>query len=168
MHMVTRILGYLSLAAATMVGGALGAWLFAAPPARALVDTAHVISGGTTTGGVASPFFTAPGLGNIYIATGFGNQGEEAAQVLFPAGTLSKLRVKLTTENAPTSGTFTLMVRVNGTDTNLTCSLTEAGTCSAGNKVKALNNNALLAIRVTNTLNAGAGAQAFTYSMQFD
>ena len=85
--------------------------------------------------------------------TGF---GESFAQTPFPAGTLSKLRVRLITQNVPTSGSLTAMVRVNGADSTLTCTLTETGVCTSGNKTKAVNNNGLVALQITSDL-ADAG-----------
>jgi hypothetical protein len=165
--MMTRMSAFLSIASAAMFGVGLGAWLFAAPPARALIDTAHVLSGGSTLGEFQTRF-TAPGLAAVYDpdipAPGL---GEGAAQIVMPAGTLSRLRVKMQTAAFPTIGSFTAMVRVNGADTALTCSLNAPGTCSTGGKVKGLNNNALLAVRVSNTF-TDSGAITFSYTLQFD
>jgi hypothetical protein len=151
---------------ATVLMAGLGCWLLATPRAGALVDTAHVLSGGGTIG--AQTLFTSPGnstaIGIDFPAAGLGEIG---AQVLMPAGTLSKLRVKITTETAPSSGALTVMVRVNGADTVLTCQLAATGQCSSGNKVKGLANNSPLAIRVANNL-VDSGQVAYTYSLQFD
>jgi hypothetical protein len=155
--MNTRMLSYVSVAAAALAGVSLGAWLFAGPPARALEDTAHIIVGLAGVGGGTG--FLSP--------SGGGFNTEAKSQTPFPAGTLSKLRVKLTTDNVPTGGSFTLMVRVNGADTNLTCSLTASGICTSGNKAKALNNNGLVGIRIDSDL-TDAGGTAVTWSFQLD
>jgi hypothetical protein len=155
--MKTNLLGYGSVAASALGGVALGAWLFAAPPVRALEDTAHIIMGGT---GIANGSSFVSPLGN-----GYGNEAK--AQTPFSAGTLSKLRVKLTTDNVPTAGAVTVVVRVNGADTNVTCSLTASGICTSGNKAKALNNNALVSMRITNDL-TDAGGTVVTWSFQLD
>ena len=167
-HMLSKMLGHVSVVTAALLGVGLGAWLFAAPSARALVDTAHVVGGGGAVG-EATTNFQSPGLGNIYSndfpAAGL---GESAAQMLMPAGTLSKVRVKITTTTAPSSGAFTLMVRVNGADTVLTCQIPFGSTqCSTGNKTKGLLTNSPLAVRVTNNF-VSSGNIAFTYTMQFD
>jgi len=165
--MMTRTLGHVSAGAGAAFTVCLSAWLLAAPPAGALVDTAHVVSGGSTLGRGLTRF-TAPGLATIYQADFLGaGLGESAAQILMPAGTLSKLRVKILTEAAPSSGSFTAMVRVNGADTVLTCQLSATGQCSSGNKSKALSNNALVAVRVSNNF-PDSGAVAFSYTLQFD
>jgi hypothetical protein len=157
MHMKTNLLGYGSVTAAALGGMGLGAWLFAAPPVRALEDTAQIIAGSGSAG--TGTIFAAPS-GSQYVA-------EAPASVPFPSGTLSKLRVNLTTQNVPTGGSVSVTVRVNGADTNVTCSLAASGICTSGNKAKALNNNALVALRVTSDL-ADAGTQNFTYSFQLD
>jgi hypothetical protein len=162
--MKTKLLGYASVAAATLAGVGLGAWLFGGPPARALEDAAQIITGGGSAGGT---IFMVPS-GSQYGPDSPGpGLGESSASVPFPSGTLSKLRVNLTTGNVPTGGSLTVMVRVNGADTNLTCTLTASGICTSGNKAKALNNNALVALRVVSDL-TDAGGQNLTYSLQLD
>jgi hypothetical protein len=158
MYVNSKMLSYVSIAAAALAGVGLGAWLFAGPPARALEDTAHIITGATGVGGGTS--FLAPS------GTSFGAT-ESKAQTPLPAGTLSKLRVKLTTDNVPSAGDLTVMIRVNGVDTNVTCTLAASGICTSGNKAKALNNNALVTLRITNNL-TDAGGTAVSYSMQLD
>ena len=167
--MMTKMLRHVPMAAAvTVLVAGLGVWLLATPPARAVVDTAHLISGGSNQSeGVTA--WTAPGLANTY-TTDFPSAGlgESSAQLNMPAGTLSRLRVKVTTAAAPASGSFTLMVRVNGADTTLTCSVAGTGQCNAGNKVKGLLNNSLLAIRTSNTFTGTGGSIGYTYSMLLD
>jgi len=163
--MLTKMLGHASVATAAVLGVGLGAWLFAAPPAGALVDTAHIISGGAGIGG-GTIFLTPSGAGYSADFPSAG-LGESVAQVPFPAGTLSKLRVKLFTENAPSGGSVSVMVRVNGANTTVTCSLPASGICTSGTKTKAVNNNGLVAIRVTSNL-ADAGNVAIAYTLQLD
>ena len=59
------------------------------------------------------------------------------------------------------------MVRVNGADTPLTCSLAGTGECNAGSKVKGLNNNSLLAVRASNNF-VGSGVLSWNYTMLLD
>jgi hypothetical protein len=168
--MKTDVLRHASITAAVMLSViSFGAWVLTVPTARAVPDTSQLITGGATTiEGPGVTRFTAPGFANVltadFPATGL---GEQAAAVRMTAGTLSKFRASVTTASAPSGGTFTLMVRVNGADTPLTCSVTGTGTCSAGNKVRALNNSAVLAVRIVNDLDGG-GNVAFTYSMLLD
>jgi hypothetical protein len=160
MRMNTRMLSYGSVAAAALAGVGLGAWLFAGLPARALVDTAHILAGKVEVGGEA---FVIPSGSAVDIGL-----GESFAQVPFPAGTLSKLRARLMTTNVPAGGSLSVMVRVNGADTNVTCSVAAAGgICTSGNKAKALNNNALVALRITSDLVAAGNTFVF-YTLQFD
>jgi hypothetical protein len=153
------------MAAAALAGAGLGAWLFAGPPARALENNSQIISGGVGIGG-GTVFVTPSGPGNSADFPSAGI-GESVAQAPFPAGTLSKLRVKLFTQNVPTGGSLSVMVRVNGADTTLTCSLTASGVCTSGNKTKSVNNNGLVALRLTSDLTDAAHTQV-SYTLQFD
>jgi hypothetical protein len=158
MHMMSKTFSYISFAAVTMAGGALCAWLFAVPPARALVDTAQILIGSNGIGG--GTIFMSPSGTSASVT-------ESRVQVPFPAGTLSSLRVRLVTENVPTGGSLSAMVRVNGIDTTLTCSLVASGICTSGNKQKAVNNNGLVSLRVDSDL-ADAGITTMLFSLQFD
>ena len=151
---------------ATVLMAGLGIWLLATPRAGALDDTSQVLTGGHLMQ-AGQIVLTSPGYTQAQAESDFNNQGEAFVQLLMPAGTLSKLRVKVTTATAPTSGSFTLMVRVNGADTNLTCTVNGPGTCSTGTKVKALANNSRLAIKTTSNF-VDAGTIGYTYTMQLD
>jgi hypothetical protein len=173
-HMLIEKLRHVPVvASATVLATGLGVWLLATPPVRAIDNPLQIIAGGSsqaegsTQGGTVTNW-TSPGLANVF-GPDFPNTGlgEQSAQLNMPAGTLSRLRVRVTTQNAPSSGTFTLMVRVNGADTQLTCTLNGTGECNAGNKVKGLNNNSLLAVRASNNF-VGSGTFAWNYSMLLD
>jgi hypothetical protein len=165
--MLTDKLRHVPLAtSATVLMAGLGCWLLAVPRVGALEDTSQLITGGHLMA-AGQIVLTSPGFTQALAADQFGNQGESAVQMLMPAGTLSKLKVKVTTESAPSSGSFTLMVRVNGGDTNLTCTVNGPGTCSTGNKTKALSNNSLLAIKTTSNF-VGANTIIYTYTVQLD
>jgi len=142
-----------------VMGIGMGIWLLVTPAAAQ-----QVLSGMNSTT-ENSTRFTAPGGGNQFTADFPGaGLGEQAAQILMRAGTLSKLKVRVTTATVPSSGTFSVMVRVNGIDTALTCSVAATGQCSTGTKTKALANNSLLAIRASNNF-VDAGALAYTYTL---
>jgi hypothetical protein len=145
------------------LGIGLALCMLAAPPAAA----AQLLIGGSSTT-ENSTRFSAPGLGNQYTADFPGTGlGEEAAQVRTIVGTLSKFRVRVRTATNPSAGSFTVTVRVNGADTQLTCTLNGPGDCSAGNKVKALTNSSLLSVSASNDF-ADAGSITYSYSMMFE
>jgi len=158
-----------ALARAAMLAAGIGfvAWLSAATPIQALDDTQQLLSGGNSLSENETRF-VAPGSAGSYTAdspnTGL---GESAAQIRMPAGVLSALRVKLTTATAPSSGTFTLMVRKNGADTVLFCSRTSTGNCIGGAKTITFATNDLLSIRVSNNF-VGSGPMGYTYTLVFD
>jgi hypothetical protein len=150
---------------ALLLGIALGPWPVTG--ANALEDTTQLLTGGNS-GSAGGTRFTAPGLGNTYNADFPGTGlGESAAQIRMTAGVLSKLRVKVVTEGTQDSGTVTVMVRLNGADTELTCSVGIAGgECGAGGKSITILNGDLLAIRVASTYNEGFWA--YTYTLLYD
>jgi hypothetical protein len=92
---------------------------------------------------------------------------EKIVQTRLPAGTLSKL--KLSVFFSSMGGSGTVMIRLNGADTPLTCTATAAGKTGSCNSNATVNvpNNAKLSVRVTNTSGNGSGA-LFNYSLQFD
>jgi hypothetical protein len=151
---------------ATVLMAGLGCWLLAAPLARALDDTSQVLTGGHLMA-AGQIVLTSPGFTQAQAESDFSNQGEAFVQMLMPAGTLTRLRVKVTTETAPSSGSFKLMVRINGADTNMTCNVTGPGMCTTGTKVKTIPNNARLAIKTTSDF-VDAGTIGYTYTIQFD
>jgi len=135
--------------------------------AAALEDGQQLLTGGNSGSG-ASTRFTAPGLGNLYgvdfPGTGL---GEAAAQIRMTAGVVSKLRVSIVTEGTQDSGTVTAMVRLNGANTELTCSVGIAGgDCGSGGKSFAVLNGDQMAVRIVSTYNEGAWT--FTYSLLYD
>jgi hypothetical protein len=144
---------------ATM-GIGLAAWLLAAPPAAA----AQLLIGNVNAT-ADSTRYSAPGGQNQYTIDSPGvGLGEQAAQVRMLAGTLFKLRVRVTTQNVPDSGTLEVMVRVNGTNTQLKCSVAGSGECSSGGKTKAVTNSSLMAVRISNDF-VNPGSIAVTYSL---
>ena len=166
--MITRQLSTTLAQSAILVAGSVfGAWLLAAPPAGALSDTQQILSGGKgLSEGVTQ--WTSPGYATT-VGTDFPGPGlgESAVQLRMSAGVLSALRVRLTLQNPPTSGTFTLTVRVNGVDTPLTCQLANTGECNAVANVT-IANNAKLAIRVTNDILGTGGSMGFSYTLLYN
>ena len=146
---------------------ALAAMVLGSRVAAAAGATDRVLTGGFSSG-TTSPAWTSPGLSNVY-----GNDfpetgaGESSAQMRMPEGILRRLRVSLKDRNQ-TSGTVTVMVRLNGADTALTCTVNVVGICGtpAGVEV-AMNAGDLLAIRVDNNLTNEDGV-LLTYTIQFD
>lgn len=151
----------------TAVGAGLAACLFAAP-ALAISDNEEVLIGGNSIGSPVT-IFTSPGMSNNYQADFPGTGlGEKATQIQMPAGgTLRKLRLTVVTENAATGGSIEIMLRKNGNNTALTCTLTAAGTCTTGTTSVKFKRNNKIAIRITNSL-TGAGTTTYTYSMLLD
>lgn len=164
--MSMRAIDFPALGLAVFAAG-LTTSLLAPSPAFALDDTKQLLTGGNSLGG-ASPVFTAPGLGNIYgLNFPKTNDGERAAQVRMPAGTLGLFRVQVRTEKVPTSGILKVTVRLNGLNTALGCQVSSTGTCSTGATTVAVADDDKLAIRVENTL-VDPGFTTFSYSMTFD
>jgi len=146
------------------VGLTLG--LLTASPVRALDDAQQLLSGGSSMG-EGSIIFTSPGMSNQFgtdfPGTGLGSQ---AAQLRIPKGTLRDLRVSVTTQNVPSSGSATVTVRLNGADTLLTCSVNGTGYCTSTKSVS-IPTGGLVALRVQNTF-VGSGLAAYTYSLVYD
>jgi hypothetical protein len=163
--MVTRTVSFTALLATLGVGIATGMLLMS--PARTLEDNRQILSGGNSVGPGAI-LFSGPGMSNIYNANFPGpGQGEGAAQIRLPPGELTALRVNVHTENPPTpGGKLNVMVRVNGTNSKLSCSVAGPGDCTSMNTV-ILPKESRVTIRVTNTL-IDAGFVTFTYSMTYD
>ena len=135
-------------------------------PAAALDDARQVLTaGGSLTQGAT--LFTAPGLYTAYTAD-FPNtgQGESAASIRMPAGSMTALRVHVVTTNAPSSGSFRARLRINGADTALTCQTMGTGSCTS-QQVVTIHTNDLLAIMVSNTF-VGSGTMGWTATMEFD
>jgi hypothetical protein len=82
-------------------------------------------------------------------------------------GVLSKLWVRVTTATVPTSGNLTVMVRVNGADTALNCTVLGTGQCRTGSTSVNLPGGARLAIRIANTF-PDSGNVAYSYTMLLD
>ena len=143
--------------------------LAAASPADALNDSRQVLTGGGTFAGTVSPVYTSPGHGNV-LGPDFpsAGNGENAAQLRMPGGVLKLLKVRVHTQNVPSDGTLTVMVRINNGDTVLTCSVSGDGNCGTGGKKSVtINNGDLLAIQVASTLE-DEGNVAFSYTLIFD
>jgi len=144
----------------------LAGWLLATPPVRALVDGQQLLSG-LQSATENSTRFTAPGGGNQFLTDFPGaGLGEQAASIRMPAGTVGALRVNVTTQNVPDSGTFSVMVRLNGADTLLTCQVAGTGFCTKLANVTVRNND-LLAIRASNNF-VNAGSMTYSYTMTYD
>ena len=152
------------------LGIGLGFWLLTPPPLAALPDTQLYLTGGQSTAGdpdTPSVRYVAPGtLFNNSIDFPGTGLGEMAVQMPMRQGRFKRLDVNLTTQNVPASGTFTLMVRRNGVDTAMSCSLTVSGTCSSTNNV-AFNNGAKLSLKWTNSMDSPGNSQ-FTYVLVYD
>lgn len=146
----------------------LGLYVVGGPgSARAALGAPQFLAGGASGNG-AGTRFTAPGLSNIYGVDFPGaNLGEQAAQVRMPDGTLRKLKVTVVPDGSQTSGSVTVTVRVNGNDTDLTCSVDfTGGDCKATGIDVVLLSDDRLAIKVVSTLNGGFWA--FTYSVRLE
>jgi len=131
------------------------------------VSAVQLLVGGNS-GSASGTRFTAPGIANIYSIdfpdTGL---GEEAAQIRMVGGTLSTFRASIVTQGTAASGSVTLMVRINGSDTMLTCSVgKDGGDCGSGSKSIALLSGDKLAVRIASTLNAGF--YTFTFRMTYE
>jgi len=165
--MIIRENGKTSLGAGMLaIATGFGALLLAATPAGALGDTQQLLAGGNSMGEGATQY-TSPGFANQFgidfPGTGL---GEKAVQLRMPAGVLSTLRVKLTTQTTPVSGVFSVMVRKNGADTVLTCQLMATGACTALVNVTIANNDRL-AVRISNSF-TGSGVMGYSYTLLFD
>ncbi len=116
-------------------------------------------------GGAGGVFTATPGI--FYSPSNhFFTPNETAAQQRMPKGALSTLRVHVDTDSIPTSGAFTIMVRVNGQPTLLTCTLTGPGDCDSGASVS-FADDSRVAIMVSHDL-TDAGNINFTYTMLFN
>jgi len=140
----------------------------AAPEAAIALDDGQQLLVGGTSGSGSTNLFTAPGIANTYgndfPGTGL---GESAAQIRMVAGTIGKFRLNVVTQGNATSGTVTVTVRVNGVNTELTCSVgIGGGDCGSGGKTLALLNGDKLAVRVVSTLDQGFFA--YTYTLTYD
>ena len=116
-------------------------------------------------GGRQSDGFIAPGTATA-LAGQSGGKGESAVQIRMPAGTLRRLRVKLTTQTVPSAGILTIVVRRNGNNTTLTCELSKAGECGS-NEVVAFAENDKLSVRMINNF-TGSGVMGLTYVLLFN
>lgn len=168
-----RLTDFVRIAARRVaVGAAVIAMLGMLSPAVALDDKAQVLTGGNQFG--SGTFFTAPGLGNHYLADSPGpGLGEFAAQIRMPAGTLRILRARFVTQNVPSSGSVVIVVRTNAVDTALTCTLTSAdfasqvANCSENVARIAITAGTRLAVSLTSDL-VDAGTVTYTYTFEFD
>jgi len=151
-----------SCAAILAAGIGFGAWLLLATPSQALEDSSQLLPGGVIGGSGGQTIFTAPGLTST-LPDQIGNKGESAVQIRMPAGSLRRLRVKLTTQTVPI---LTVVVRRNGANTTLTCELSKAGECGS-NEIVAFADNDKLSVRAINNF-VGAGLLAFTYTLLFN
>jgi hypothetical protein len=137
-------------------------------PANALKDGVQLLTGGGTMSESGDSRYTAPGYTNQLTKNFPGpGLGEEATQLRLRAGVLSKLLVKLTTATAPSSGSFTVRVRINGSNTALKCTLNGTGQCGSGSKTVSVTNKSKLSIRVANDF-VGSGNMSYTYVLQYD
>ena len=140
--------------------------LATAVSAHALSDTKQIMVAGTSQveGGLS---YAGPGMSNVFGAD-FPNTGlgEQAASVRMPAGSLSRLRVNVVTQNTPSSGFLRVMLRINGANTTLTCIVTGTGICNR-NQTVAVPNNALVTFRISNNF-VGSGLLTWTATMEFD
>ena len=75
--------------------------------------------------------------------------------------------MNVTTDSVPTSGSLSVMVRLNGNNTVLTCSVTGTRDCTSLKKVNVPGGGSRLAIRTINDF-ADAGTIIFTYTLIFD
>jgi hypothetical protein len=133
--------------------------------AQALDNGKQILSAGTSQGEGAVQY-TSPGMSNAYTEN-FPNtgQGQQAASIRMPAGTISNLRVNVVTANVPTSGFFRVLLRINGTST-LACSVTGTGMCSKLSST-AVPADALVVLKVYNTF-VGSGNLGWTATMEYD
>ena len=157
-----------SRAAAAALSLALG-FLFLAPqPAGALNNRQQLLLGGNSTT-QSSTRYTSPGFGNQFTAdfpsTGLGEQAASARMV--GGGVLSNFWVRIYTTNVPTSGSFTVTVRINGVATALTCTLFGTGQCQSGAATVNIANGARLAIEATNDF-PDSGNITYSYSLLLD
>jgi hypothetical protein len=157
MRMNTSAFKTLGLAAALSLATAVSA--------HALSDTRQLLVAGTSQveGGLS---FAGPGMSNVFgenfPGTGL---GEQAGSIRMPAGSLSRLRVNVVTQNAPASGFLRVMLRINGANTTLTCIVTGTGTCNR-NPAVAVPNNAMVTFRVSNNF-VGSGFISWSATIEF-
>jgi hypothetical protein len=140
--------------------------LATAVSAHALSDTKQIMVAGTSQveGGLS---YAGPGMSNVFGAD-FPNTGlgEQAASIRMPAGSLSRLRVNVVTQNTPSSGFLRVMLRINGANTTLTCIVTGTGICNR-NPAVAVPNNAMVTFRASNNF-VGSGLVTWSATMEFD
>jgi hypothetical protein len=147
-------------------GICFGSWLLAPTPSKALEDTSQLLAGGLL-GSPNQTLFTAPGVPYGILPDQIPpNKGESAVQLRMPAGQLKKLRVKLTTQNVPSSGFLTVVVRRNAVNTTLTCELTRTGECNS-NAIVNIAENDKLSVRMINNF-VGSGLVGMTYTLLFN
>jgi len=149
------------------MGIGLGVWLLATPPVAAVENTAQLLSGGI--GAVEGQTrYTAPGsVHNLTPDSPGPGLGEQAVQIRIPKGQLRDLRVSVTTESVPSSGSLTVMVRLNGANTLLTCSVTQTADCNSIKAVNVPGGGSRLAIRHSNNF-VDAGSILLSYTLIFD
>jgi hypothetical protein len=150
-----------------LIGFALS--LFAANPAAALDDTSMLFTGSYNYGGAVQTFYmplgTGQGYGENYPSTGL---GEQSAQLRMPAGTLSGLRVNVVTQNVPSGGTLEVIVRKNGNDTSVKCTVNAGGSsCGSGKRSVAIGGNNLVAIKVIHGL-IDSGITIVNYTLVYN
>lgn len=92
--------------------------------------------------------------------------GETAAQVRFPAGTITGMRISAITNVPATGGNVEFVLRVNGTDTPLTCQLSGSGDCDTASASLTVSDDDRVCVKATNNL-AGVGLSYFTFSFLF-
>jgi hypothetical protein len=151
-----------------VVSCALAATVFGARAAGAAGATDRILTGGFSGGNAESTMWSAPGLSTVY-GNNFPNtgQGESSAQMRMPEGVLRRLRVSLKNRNQ-TSGTVTVMVRINGQNTVLQCSVATVGNCGTAADLQVpISAGDLLAIRIDNNLVNEDGV-LLTYTLQFE
>jgi len=161
---IHRLRGIVQSPTALIVGVGLGVWLLAARPLSALNDSQQILLGGNSTT-ESSTRYSFPGMGNQF-ADNFLGDGMSAASVRLPAGSLRSLRVNVTTQSAPDSGTITVTVMKNGVATSLACSTSGTGSCQRSRQIHFQANDTLVVEAANNFVNSGT--IAYTYSLVYD
>jgi hypothetical protein len=161
-------LHHAAYAAAALLLFALGLSLLAPRSAEALNNRQQLLLGGNSTT-QNSTRYTSPGFGNQFTAdfpsTGLGEAAASARMV--GGGVLSSLWVRIYTQTVPSSGSFTVTVRINGAPTTLTCTLFGTGQCQSGAASVNIANGARLAVEVTNDF-VNSGNVTYAYSLLLD
>lgn len=172
---IGRLVHYATFAIAIFaLGASLAAWLLPPRPADAIGTSLQMLTGGNSQAQMSGIRFTAPGLGNQY-SEDFPDValGERAAQIRVPAGIAMRLRVRLTTATAPTSGSFIIMLRRNANDTTMTCTIDSAAlatltaNCHETATTVAYNVGDRMTVMTNNTL-ADTGNLAYSYVFEYD